>query len=38
MRGDRERLLDILEAVDKIERQVAGRSKEHFCLDELLQV
>jgi len=37
MRNDRARLLDILEAIDKIERRTAG-GKEHFLADELLQV
>ena len=37
MRDDRARLLDILEAIDKIEqRALAG--KEQFLVDELLQV
>jgi len=38
VRGDRDRLLDIQEAVEKIEQHVAGRSKQDLGLDELLQV
>ena len=37
MRSDRERLLDILEAIEKIERHTMG-GKEAFDSDELLQV
>lgn len=36
MRGDRERLLDILEAIDRIERQ-ASRGRRVFETDELVQ-
>ena len=36
MRDDRERLLDILEAIDKIEQRVSDR--DSFLADELLQV
>lgn len=37
MRSDRERLIDILEAIEKIERYVA-RGKIAFDSEELLQV
>ena len=37
MRSDRERLLDILEAIEKIEQHVAAQ-KTDFDADELLQV
>jgi uncharacterized protein with HEPN domain len=37
MRSDRERLVDILEAIEKIERHTTG-GKEAFDSDELLQV
>jgi uncharacterized protein with HEPN domain len=37
MRGDRERLLDILEAIENIARRV-GSDREAFFKDELLQV
>jgi len=37
MRGDRERLLDILEAIENIARRV-GSDREVFFRDELLQV
>ena len=37
MRSDRERLLDILEAIEKIERRKAAR-KPDFDTDEMLQV
>ena len=36
MRGDRERLLDILEAIERIQRY-ALRGREAFLADELLQ-
>ncbi len=36
MRDDRERLLDILEAIERIERY-ASRGREEFERDELLQ-
>lgn len=36
MRGDRERLLDILEAIERIGRQ-AGRGRRTFEADELVQ-
>ena len=38
MRSDRERLLDILDAVANIDRHVSGRSKDDLAADELLQV
>jgi uncharacterized protein with HEPN domain len=38
MRSDRERLLDILEAAEKIKRYAAARDKGAFESDELLQV
>lgn len=37
MRSDRERLIDILEAIEKIERYVA-RGRKAFDSEELLQV
>ena len=37
MRSDRERLLDILEGIDKIERRKAAQ-KTDFDADEMLQV
>lgn len=37
MRSDRERLLDILESIDKINR-FAGTDRESFEADEMLQV
>jgi uncharacterized protein with HEPN domain len=37
MRSDRERLIDILEAIEKIERYVS-RGKKAFDSDELLQI
>lgn len=37
MRSDRDRLIDILEAIEKIERYT-GRGKDAFDSDELLQV
>lgn len=37
MRDDREKLLDILEAIDRIEKRVAS-DKSRFAKDELLQV
>ena len=37
MRSDRDRLLDILEAIEKIERHTVG-GKQAFDSDELLQV
>jgi len=37
MRSDRERFIDILEAIEKIERY-AVRGKQAFETDELLQV
>lgn len=37
MRTDRERLLDILDAIEKIERYT-GKGREEFEKDELLQV
>jgi uncharacterized protein with HEPN domain len=37
MRSDRERLLDILEAIDKIDAQ-SGVERKEFDTDELLQV
>ncbi len=37
MRSDRERLIDILEAIEKIERYAAG-GKKAFDTEELLQV
>jgi uncharacterized protein with HEPN domain len=37
MRNDRERLLDILEAIEKIEKRV-GSDRKAFDRDELLQV
>jgi uncharacterized protein with HEPN domain len=37
MRSDRERLLDILDAIEKIEQYAAG-GKEAFDSEELLQV
>ena len=36
MRSDRERLLDILEAIERIEKY-AARGKEAFLADELIQ-
>jgi len=37
MRDDRERILDVLEAVERIER-VAARGRDHFYDDEMAQV
>ncbi len=37
MRSDRERFLDILESIEKIEQQV-GRNRELFDRDPMLQV
>jgi uncharacterized protein with HEPN domain len=37
MRDDRERLLDILEAIEKIEKH-AARGRDAFLQDELLQI
>ena len=37
MRNDRERLLDILEAIDKIEQYASG-TLEAFAADEMQQV
>jgi uncharacterized protein with HEPN domain len=37
MRDDRERILDIIEAIDRIER-VSGRGREYFYNDEMAQV
>jgi uncharacterized protein with HEPN domain len=37
MRSDKERFLDILEAIEKIEQQV-GRNRVHFNRDPMLQV
>ena len=36
MRSERERLLDIMEAIERIEKY-AGRGKEAFLQDELIQ-
>jgi uncharacterized protein with HEPN domain len=37
MRDDRERLLDILEAIDRIEKRASG-SYEAFQIDEVIQI
>jgi uncharacterized protein with HEPN domain len=38
VRSDRERLLDILEAIEKIEERVPAGAAEAFARDEMLQV
>ena len=37
MRDDRERLLDVIEAIERIER-VSSRGREYFYVDEMAQV